>query len=103
MATCKDCLHFDVCQKSGMTVDFDVDDGVCLHFLEQGNYVEAEKYNELREAFVDCVYSGAASPAPWCKNRSGICTNGWGHCLPESGNCDGFNPDGRTLQGENND
>ena len=32
MAKCKDCLHFNVCQKYGTTVDFDVDDGVCLYY-----------------------------------------------------------------------
>lgn len=59
------------------------------------NAVEAEKYNDLREAFVDYVCSGEPSPAPWCKNKNGMCVNGWGHCLPEYGNCQGFNPDGR--------
>ena len=32
MATCKDCLHVEVCEKHGTTVDFNVDDGVCLYF-----------------------------------------------------------------------
>ena len=31
---CNDCVHFDVCKKHDATVDFDVDDGVCLHFEE---------------------------------------------------------------------
>lgn len=56
--------------------------------------VPVEKYNELREAFVDYVCSGVQNPAPYCKNRFGMCVNGFGWCLPESGNCRGFNPDG---------
>jgi hypothetical protein len=32
MAKCNDCLHCEVCKKYGTTVDFDVDDGVCLYY-----------------------------------------------------------------------
>ena len=35
MAKCNSCVHFDVCQKYNATVDFDVDDGVCLHYEKQ--------------------------------------------------------------------
>ena len=35
MAKCKSCLHFDVCEKYEATVDFDVDDGVCLYYEHQ--------------------------------------------------------------------
>ncbi len=52
------------------------------------------KYEELQEAFVDYVCSGVPNPAPYCKNKFGMCVNGFGWCLPESGNCRGFNPDG---------
>lgn len=38
--TCKDCLHVDVCSKYGTTVDFDVDDGVCLYFADRSRFVE---------------------------------------------------------------
>ena len=61
--------------------------------------VPLEQYNDLREAFIDYVCSGEPSPAPWCKNRNGMCTNGWGHCLPDHFNCQGFNPDGRGVEG----
>lgn len=39
MATCKDCLHYDVCERFGRTVDFSVDDGVCLDFADRSRYV----------------------------------------------------------------
>lgn len=67
------------------------------HFISEAPTIDAvpvEKYNELREAFVDYVCSGVQNPAPYCKNRFGMCVNGFGWCLPESGNCRGFNPDG---------
>jgi DNA-directed RNA polymerase subunit RPC12/RpoP len=32
MATCKDCVHYELCKRNGATVDFPVDDGVCLTF-----------------------------------------------------------------------
>lgn len=62
--------------------------------------VPAEKYNELREAFVDYVCSGVTNPAPYCKNKCGMCVNGYEWCLPESGNCRGFNPDGERKSAE---
>ena len=35
MAKCNTCVHFDVCEKHNATVDFDVDNGVCLHYEKQ--------------------------------------------------------------------
>jgi hypothetical protein len=32
MALCKDCVHYELCKRNGATVDFPVDDGVCLTF-----------------------------------------------------------------------
>lgn len=37
MAYCKDCLHYDVCKRRGETVEFEVDDGVCLTFVPNTN------------------------------------------------------------------
>lgn len=65
--------------------------------------VDAEKYNDLREAFVDFVCSGIQNPAPYCKNKNGMCVNGFGWCLHDSGNCQGFNPDGTKMDGERKD
>lgn len=54
--------------------------------------VEVEKYNELREAFVDFVCSGIHNPAPYCKNRCEECIDAYGWCKANA--CTGFNPDG---------
>lgn len=54
-------------------------------------YATDEKYEELREAFVDYVCSGVPNPAPYCKNRSPDCVDGRGWCL-YGDNCRGFNP-----------
>lgn len=62
--------------------------------------VEAEKYNDLREAFVDYVCSGVPNPAPYCKNRCPECVEGRGWCTYEQGKCRGFNPDGERREGE---
>lgn len=48
MKTCKACLHFDVCKKYGSTVDFPVDDGVCLHFRDSTNCEEVIRCKECR-------------------------------------------------------
>ena len=56
--------------------------------------VPAERYNDLREAFVDYVCTGVQNPAPYCTNRRPECVDGRGWCRTE--NCRGFNPDGET-------
>ena len=56
--------------------------------------VEAEKYNDLREAFVDYVCSGIPNPAPYCGNRCKECVDGRGWCKEDPASCKGFNPDG---------
>ena len=62
--------------------------------------VEVEKYNDLREAFVDFVCSGIHNPAPWCKNHNNECTNGYGMCVFSNDACRGFNPDGERREEE---
>lgn len=41
--TCKDCLHYDVCERCGKTVDFPVDDGVCLDFADRSRCKKANE------------------------------------------------------------
>lgn len=55
--------------------------------------VTAEKYDALREAFVDYVCSGVSNPAPYCKNRCAECVDGYGLCRSNGENCAGFDPD----------
>lgn len=38
--TCKDCLHYEVCQHHDAVVDFPVDDGVCRFFEDRTKWVE---------------------------------------------------------------
>ena len=61
--------------------------------------VEAEKYNELREAFVDFACSGINNVAPYCKNRRKECADEHGWCQLGIGDvCRGFNPDGEGRE-----
>ncbi len=59
--TCKDCLHFHVCEKCGMTVDYPVDDGVCLYFDDKTKFVpvvrckDCKHWNYKQENFGDCT------------------------------------------------
>ena len=63
--------------------------------------VPVEKYNELREAFVDYVCSGVNNQAPYCKNRiDGDCLDERGWCTYR--HCRGFNPDGERKDGDGN-
>ena len=55
--------------------------------------VPAEKYDELREMFVDYVCSGVSNPAPYCKNRCAECLDRYGWCRNGGENCAGFDPD----------
>ena len=79
-----------------------VDDAICL--IDDAPTVDAvpvEKYNELREAFVDYVCSGVNNQAPYCKNRiDGDCVDERGWCTYR--HCRGFNPDGERKDGDGN-
>ena len=55
--------------------------------------VPKEKYDELRESFIDYVCSGITNPAPYCKNRCAECVNKYGWCRDKGENCAGFDPD----------
>ena len=63
--------------------------------------VEVEKYNDLREAFVDYVCSGVPNPAPYCRNRYAGCVDSRGWCTYT--HCNGFNPDGERKDNEQTD
>lgn len=89
MVTCKDCVHHEVC------FNYVTGDEVerCGHFKNIADVVEVEKYNDLRESFVDFVCSGVHNPAPYCKNVCDGCVDSRGWCTYRR--CNGFNPDGR--------
>ena len=78
---------------------------IITHFLDRCPTVDAvplEKYNDLREAFVDYVCSGAQNPAPYCRNRCAECIDRRGWCISQSDKCRGFNPDGAKMDGDGN-
>lgn len=66
---------------------FYTDDG---SLISVDDFVSVEKYNELREAFIDYVCSGVPNLAPYCKNRCQECVDGRGWCRESF--CKGFNP-----------
>ena len=92
MARCEECLHFEVCEAlehgNGL---MKVSPIHCGCYKPAADVVETEKYNDLREAFIDFVCSGVHNPAPYCKNRCDGCVDKYGCCTYKQ--CNGFNPD----------
>lgn len=56
MATCKDCLHYEVCVRFDRIVDFPVDDGVCLEFEYKTKYVEQKRGRWVRYPHGSGIY-----------------------------------------------
>lgn len=51
------------------------------------------RYEVLKENFVDYVCSGTSNVAPYCANKCDECVDGRGWCIDGSKNCRGFNPE----------
>lgn len=49
MAYCKDCWNFDRCNAIGRTVDYAVDDGVCLEFDECKPITNADRIRAMSD------------------------------------------------------
>lgn len=49
MKYCKDCVGFDECKTTGRTVEFAVDDGVCIDFDERKPQTNADKIRSMAE------------------------------------------------------
>ena len=49
MANCKDCWGFSRCNALGLTVDFHVDDGVCVNFDECKNMTNADRIRAMTD------------------------------------------------------
>ena len=47
MKYCKDCVGFDECKTTGRTVEFAVDDGVCIDFEERKPQTNADKIRSM--------------------------------------------------------
>ena len=68
MAKCNTCVHFDVCEKHNATVDFDVDDGVCLHYEKQ--VVRCKDCKHLRHYGKTSLFINDKNiKAGWCQRR----------------------------------
>ena len=80
MKYCKDCVGFDECKITGRTVDFAVDDGVCIDFDECKPQTNADKIRSMTDEelakFVDgkrvCPPTGECPPV--C---GGDCVDCW--------------------------
>lgn len=49
MKYCKDCAGFDECNTTGRTVDFAVDDGVCIDFDERSAKTNADRIRAMSD------------------------------------------------------
>ncbi len=49
MKYCKDCVGFDECNTTGRTVEFAVDDGVCIDFDERKPQTNADKIRSMSD------------------------------------------------------
>lgn len=49
MKYCKDCVGFDECKTIGRTVEFAVDDGVCIDFDERKPQTNADRIRSMTD------------------------------------------------------
>ena len=49
MKYCKDCVGFDECKTTGRTVEFAVDDGVCIDFDERKPQTNADRIRAMSD------------------------------------------------------
>lgn len=89
MKFCKDCWNEGRCKAQGKTVNFPVDDGVCLEFDEVKNMTNADRIRamtdeELADFFFEspeiefevceyCEYFGGHTSDTPCKHDMGRC------------------------------
>lgn len=63
MKYCKDCVGFDECKTTGRTVEFAVDDGVCIDFDERKPQTNADHIRSMSdEELADLLCT-----ADWCE------------------------------------
>ena len=66
MKYCKDCWNEGRCKVQGRTVDFPVDDGVCLEFDEVKNMTNADRIRGTDEELATMLHAVKLGYAPWC-------------------------------------
>lgn len=83
MKYCKDCVGFDECKTTGRTVEFAVDDGVCIDFDERKPQTNAQKIRSMSDEELaamlkdykdcnNCIISNGKHCYQICEEESGL-------------------------------
>lgn len=80
MATCKDCIHFEVCDSGRHIGEYEIDDGVysdgveneCLTFKNKADYAEV-KHGEWKASVM-------GTGAPHCSVCNGVAPSRYIYC-----------------------
>ena len=87
MKYCKDCVGFDECKTTGRTVEFAVDDGVCIDFDERKPQTNADKIRSMTDeelvVFLDEFSSRCLDCAEDAKNQSCPIYKEGHYCMPQ--------------------
>ena len=87
MKYCKDCVGFDECKTTGRTVEFAVDDGVCIDFDERKPQTNADKIRSMTDeelvVFLDEFSSRCLDCAEDAKNQSCPIYKEGHYCRPQ--------------------
>ena len=68
MKYCKDCVGFDECKTTGRTVEFAVDDGVCIDFDERKPQTNADKIRSMTDEELAEFIKNVKVRAAFCKS-----------------------------------
>ena len=79
MKYCKDCIGFDECKTTGRTVEFAVDDGVCIDFDERKPQTNADKIRSMTDEELAKIIGGKCicPPTSGCSEVCGDCDACW--------------------------
>ena len=79
MKYCKDCVGFDECKTTGRTVEFAVDDGVCIDFDERKTQTNADRIRSMSDEELSKILGGKCicPPTGECEKLSDDCTTCW--------------------------
>ena len=79
MKYCKDCVGFDECKTTGRTVEFAVDDGVCIDFDERKPQTNADKIRSMTDAELAEILGNKCicPPTSGCPEVCGDCVACW--------------------------
>lgn len=67
---CKDCVGFDECKTTGRTVEFAVDDGVCIDFDERKPQTNTKRIRSMSdEELENGIRNLSLGYEPWCDHH----------------------------------